>query len=129
LLFKSKDYLLEFSYGKKIKSKAHVIEFRDKQFCIIEATHRIDPTEYTDDIYPEISKICETKSVYVDLSRLYGIECNSWLMKWEFIVDSKGHLLDERFHVMKDLVNIDKDEYIILKEYINNKQDELLIYQ
>lgn len=128
-MYKTKDYVLEFCKTVKVQSKAHVFEFRNKQFCFIEATNNIDPTEFTVDIYLEISKICKAKSVYVDLSNLYGVECSSWLMKWEFIKDSKEQLLDERFYVMKDLVNIDRDEYIILKEYINKKQSEVLIYQ
>lgn len=127
LFYEAKDYILEFCEIKKKQSLAHIFKFRNRQFCFIEAIHNIDPTEYTDNIFLEISKIINTKYVYIDLSRIYGIDNNSWLMRWDFITDSHGHLLDERFHVMKDLNDADKDEYIVLKEYIKNKQENLTI--
>lgn len=127
LLYETKDYVLEFCEIKKKQSIAHIFKFRNKQICFIEAIPKIDPTEFTDDVYLEISKICNTKSVYIDLSNIYGVNSSSWLMKWEFIVDSQGNLIDERFYVMKDLEDVEKDEYIILKEYINRRQSEQLI--
>lgn len=125
LFYETKNYILQFCEMKKKQSIAHVFSFRNREICFIEAVRKVDPTEYTDDIYVEISKICNVESVYIDLSSIYGDDNNSWLMKWDFITDMNGNLLDERFHVMKDLKNIEKDEYIVLKEYINRKQNNL----
>ena len=128
LFYETKDYILQFCERKKKQSIAHIFSFRDRKICFIEAVHKVDPTEYTDDIYLEISQICNVESVYIDLSSIYGDDNNSWLMKWDFITDINGNLLDERFHVMKDLKDIEKDEYIVLKEYINRKQNNLAFY-
>lgn len=127
LFYQAKDYVLNFCEITSKQSIAHVISFRDRDICFIEAVRKVDPTEYTDDVYLEISKICDTNSVYIDLSSIYGNDNNSWLMKWDFITDVNGELLDEQFHVMKDLKNIEKDEYIVIKEYINRKQNNLAL--
>jgi hypothetical protein len=108
----------------KIKLNFYKILFRQKVCYFIEATDKINPVEYIDEIYEMIKNILTDSYVYLDLSNIYGIDNSSWLVRWEFVVGQQGTIEDEKLYRLKDINCFDKEEYIIIKDYLLNKQEQ-----
>ncbi|ABR47099.1 hypothetical protein Amet_0877 [Alkaliphilus metalliredigens QYMF] len=109
----------------KAISKLNKVKFKNRDCYFIEAVNKVNPTDYTIELFEKLRSILEpNKCLYVDLSDIYGLKNSSWIMKWEFIMNG-NQLEDERFYHVKDLKNIDQEEYIIVKEYINSKIENI----
>lgn len=122
VIFDKEDYTLELNDSSKGVSKLHIIKFNDEKYVFLEAVQKKNPSEFSVEVYQALQNFTNNKEVYLDLSNLYGINNNSWLVKWRFITSEENELIDEEFYTLKEIEQPQKDEYIIIKNYITNKQ-------
>lgn len=111
--------------NKKIISKLNIVNFKDRKCYFIEAVDNVNPIDYTIDIFEKFKERFETSCIYIDLSNIYGCKNNSWILKWKFISNDGKNLDDEEFYRLKDLKDIDKEEYVIVKDYIQKKYQNI----
>lgn len=119
--YETKEFTLKLNNYLLVSSKIYIIELNNKQYVFLESDNKQDISEFSQEVYDAISKLINIDEIYLDLSNIYGIYNNSWLTKWKFITKN-NKLIDEEFYNMQELRNIDKDEYIIVKNYIQEKQ-------
>lgn len=122
---KTKEFTLKLNNCLSVSSKVYIVELNNKQYVFLESDNKQDISEFSQEVYNTIIKFVNIDEVYLDLSNIYGIYNNSWLTKWKFIIEG-NELIDEEFYNMKELDSLNKDEYIIVKNYIKNKQKSYL---
>ena len=122
-LFKceTKEFTLKLNNCLSVSSKVYIIELNNKQSVFLESDNKPDISVFSEEVYDALSKFVNRDEVYLDLSNIYGIYNNSWLTKWKFIIND-DEIIDEEFYNIHELGSINKDEYIIVKNYIQEKQ-------
>lgn len=121
-LFKceTKEFILNLDNSLSVSSKIYIIELNNKRYVFLESSNKQNISEFSEEVYSKINKLIDIEEVYLDLSNIYGTYNNSWLTKWKFIINN-NELIDEEFYRMEELDNLNKDEYIVVKNYIKNK--------
>lgn len=122
---KTKEFTLKLNNCLSVSSKVYIVELNNKQYVFLESDSKQNISEFSQEVYNDIIKFIDIDEVYLDLSNIYGIYNSSWLTKWKFITEG-NELIDEEFYNMKELDSLNKDEYIIVKNYIKNKQQSYL---
>lgn len=122
-LYETEEYTLELNDSENIVSKLHIVKYNGSKYAFLQAIQKRDPSEFSVEIYYALQNYIKNKEVYLDLSDIYGVNNNSWLVKWTFITGDNDELLDEEFYRLADIEETQKDEYIILKNYIVSKQN------
>lgn len=112
-LFYDDKYITQFNLNK--------INNEECGCLIIESKNKINPSDYTEYFFDNLVSDYKTynKCLFLDLSDIYGIDGDSWLYKWELIIDNNEFLYQDLIPITE--MNLNKCYDFIIKKYIYNK--------